>query len=107
MSDVVRGSGVRLRGAVGRGAGKKGKEEEVPNAMPGAGRGFGLLQRCRWSGGFEEAGTPKPAWEPAIDRMLDDEGADEMRAEVAAVIEQHSLLAGAFKKFGFEGSVGL
>jgi hypothetical protein len=39
--------------------------------------------------------------------MLDDEGADEMRAEVAAVIEQHSLLAGAFKKFGFEGSVGL
>jgi len=26
---------------------------------------------------------------------------------VAAVIEQHSLLAGAFKEFGFEGSVGL
>tara|TARA_B110000305_G_scaffold69262_1_gene77798 strand:- start:2664 stop:4205 length:1542 start_codon:yes stop_codon:yes gene_type:complete len=95
-----------LRSIVQR-AGNKGKEEEVTNAMTQSAMALVLLQRCRVSGGFEEDGTPKPAWEPAIDRMLDDEGADEMRAEVAAVIEQHSLLAGAFKKFGFEGSVGL
>ena len=36
--------------------------------------------------------------------MLTDEGADAMRDEIAAVIDQHALLAGAFKKFGFEGS---
>ena len=42
-----------------------------------------------------------------IDAMLTTEGADEMRDEVKATIEQHSLLAGAFKKFGFEGSVGI
>ena len=42
-----------------------------------------------------------------LDRLLTDEGADEIRDEIAAVVDQHSLLAGAFKKFGFEGSVGV
>ena len=46
-------------------------------------------------------------WEPVLDKLLTDAGADEMRAEVAAVLDQHSLLAGAFNKFGFEGSVGI
>jgi hypothetical protein len=50
---------------------------------------------------------PKPMWEPVLDRLLTDEGADEMREEVASVLDQHSLLAGAFKKFGFEGSCGV
>ena len=43
----------------------------------------------------------------ALVALLDDEGADEMRAEAVAVFEQHNLLASAFVKFGFEGSVGL
>ena len=30
-----------------------------------------------------------------------------MRDEVRVTIEQHALLAGAFPKFGFEGSVGI
>jgi hypothetical protein len=30
-----------------------------------------------------------------------------MRDEVAAVLDQHALLAGSFKKFGFEGSCGV
>ena len=34
-------------------------------------------------------------------------GADEVRDEVRVTIEQHALLAGAFPKFGFEGSVGI
>ena len=65
-----------------------------------------LLQRCRVAGGYVD-GAPAPAWEPVLDRLLDDEGADEMRAEAVAVFEQHNLLASAFVKFGFEGSVGL
>ena len=58
------------------------------------------------AGGYVD-GAPAPAWEPVLDRLLDDEGADEMRAEAVAVFEQHNLLASAFVKFGFEGSVGL
>ena len=92
-----------LRSIVQR-AGNKGKEEEVTNAMTQSAMALVLLQRCRVSAGLNEDGTPKPAWEPAIDRMLDDEGADEMmRAEVAAVIEQHSLLAGAFQEVRVRG----
>ena len=96
--------------------------------MVEAARVLVLLGRCRVAGGFHEKkkkeeedgeGTatateekekekePKPMWEPMVDRLLTDEGADEMRDEVAAVLDQHSLLAGAFKKFGFDGSVGV
>jgi hypothetical protein len=55
------------------------------------------------AGGEEDGGgDPIPMWEPVLDKLLTDEGADAMRAEVAAVLDQHSLLAGAFNKFGFE-----
>ena len=106
---------------------KEGKEEEVTTRMVEAARVLVLLGRCRVAGGLHEkkkdeegaAATeeekkknetdkvPKPMWEPVLDRLLTNEGADEMRDEVAAVLDQHSLLAGAFKKFGFEGSVGV
>ena len=96
----------------------EGKEEEVTTRMMEAARVLVVLGRCRVAGGFHEkkgdveegegaAKEPKPMWEPVLDRLLTDEGADEMRDEVAAVLDQHSLLAGAFKKFGFEGSCGV
>jgi hypothetical protein len=71
-----------------------------------------ILRRCRFGKSSDAAAedgarTPAPAWEPVLDRLLTDEGADEIRDEIAAVVDQHSLLAGAFKKFGFEGSVGV
>lgn len=93
---------------------KEGKEEDVVARMSEAARVLVVLGRCRVAGGFQErrdasAGDEvlKPMWEPVLDRMLTDEGADEMRDEVAAVLDQHALLAGAFKKFGFEGSCGV
>ena len=78
-------------------------------------RALVVLSRCRAAGGVgettdaagEKITAPKPAWEPVVDAMLTDEGADAMRDEIAAVIDQHALLAGAFKKFGFEGSAGI
>ena len=56
-----------------------------------------VLTRCRAEG----------KWEPVIDKMLSAEGADEMRTEVVNAVDQHGILAGAFAKFGFEGSVGI
>ena len=119
---------VQLLRAITQRERKEGKEEEVTTRMVEAARVLVLLGRCRVAGGFHEKkkkeeedgeGTatateekekekePKPMWEPMVDRLLTDEGADEMRDEVAAVLDQHSLLAGAFKKFGFDGSVGV
>lgn len=88
---------------------------DVAARMTESARALVVLRRCRVAGGRRtihdadgvETDAPKPAWEPVIDAMLTTEGADEMRDEVKATIEQHSLLAGAFKKFGFEGSVGI
>lgn len=92
-----------------------GKAEEVTARMVESARALVVLSRCRAAGGWgetrdaagEKITAPKPAWEPVVDAMLTDEGADAMRDEIAAVIDQHALLAGAFKKFGFEGSVGI
>ena len=98
---------------------KQGSDEEVTARMMEAALLLVVLNRVRVAGGMqerkdetsgEEGATvtePKPMWEPVLDKLLTNEGADEMRAEVASVIDQHSLLAGAFKKFGFEGSCGL
>ena len=74
-----------------------------------------MLRRCRFATrvGADVGNTddddapPKPAWEPILDALLTDAGADEVRDEVRVTIEQHALLAGAFPKFGFEGSVGI
>jgi hypothetical protein len=79
-----------------------------------------LLRRCRFAGNKSEPSgggdggasretklDAKPAWEPVLDALLTDAGADEVRDEVRVTIEQHALLAGAFPKFGFEGSVGI
>ena len=87
---------------------QKGKEEDekVTAQAQQSAMAVVLLQRCRVAGGYVD-GAPAPAWEPVLDRLLDDEGVDEMRAEAVAVFEQHNLLASAFVKFGFEGSVGL
>ena len=87
---------------------QKGKEEDEKATAQSQQSAMAvvLLQRCRVAGGYVD-GAPAPAWEPVLDRLLDDEGADEMRAEAVAVFEQHNLLASAFVKFGFEGSVGL
>lgn len=92
-----------------------GKTEEVTARMVESARALVVLSRCRAAGGVgettdaagEKITAPKPAWEPVVDAMLTDEGADAMRDEIAAVIDQHALLAGAFKKFGFEGSAGI
>ena len=86
--------------------GKSATDEKATAQLRQSAMAVVLLQRCRVSGGYVD-GAPAAAWEPVLDRLLDDEGADEMRAEVAAVFEQHNLLASAFVKFGFEGSVGL
>ena len=91
---------------------KDGKEEELATKMIESARAFVILRRCRFGKSSDAAAedgarTPAPAWEPVLDRLLTDEGADEIRDEIAAVVDQHSLLAGAFKKFGFEGSVGV
>ena len=74
-----------------------------------------MLRRCRYAGRAlmsastteDDDAAPKPAWEPILDALLTDAGADEVRDEVRVTIEQHALLAGAFPKFGFEGSVGI
>lgn len=76
---------------------KQGPSEEAEQAIRECSRALVVLTRCRAEG----------KWEPVIDRLLTDEGADEMRAEAANAVDQHGLLAGAFSKFGFEGSVGI
>ena len=80
-------------------------ESRAPRGARPVSRGWRLGRDERRRG--EKITAPKPAWEPVVDAMLTDEGADAMRDEIAAVIDQHALLAGAFKKFGFEGSVGI
>jgi hypothetical protein len=98
------------------------KEDDLTNRINESARALVVLQRCRRAGdegsadaSFSEnsglssanAGTVKPAWEAVLDGLLTDAGADAIRDEVRATIEQHALLAGAFPKFGFEGSVGI
>ena len=80
------------------------EEDEKATAQPQqSAMAVVLLQRCRVAGGY--ACRPSRVG-PVLDRLLDDEGADEMRAEAVAVFEQHNLLASAFVKFGFEGAWG-
>ena len=55
----------------------------------------------------KQSSTRSPRGGPSWDALLTDAGADEVRDEVRVTIEQHALLAGAFPKFGFEGSVGI
>ena len=90
------------------------------NRIEESARALVLLRRCRFAGNKSEPSgggdggasretklDAKPAWEPVLDALLTDAGADEVRDEVRVTIEQHALLAGAFPKFGFEGSVGI
>ena len=96
----------------------EGEKEDVANRIEESARALVILRRCRFAGtdaaaapgengGEARARTAKPAWEPVLDALLTDAGADEMRDETRVTIEQHALLAGAFPKFGFEGSVGI
>ena len=99
---------------------KEGEKEDVANRIEESARALVLLRRCRFAGNKSEPSgggdggasretklDAKPAWEPVLDALLTDAGADEVRDEVRVTIEQHALLAGAFPKFGFEGSVGI
>ena len=96
---------------------KEGEKEDVANRIEESARALVLLRRCRLAGNKSEPSgggdggaaklDAKPAWEPVLDALLTDAGADEVRDEVRVTIEQHALLAGAFPKFGFEGSVGI
>jgi hypothetical protein len=97
----------------------EGDTEDVNNRVQESARALVVLKRCRYANGgnsndgdttnndADEKGIPSPAWEPVLDALLTDAGADEVRDEVRKTIEQHALLAGAFLKFGFEGSVGI
>ena len=71
-------------------------------------RGADTTGYLEWTLNLEDEGTAGFS-EALIEALqsLSNEGADEMRAEAVAVFEQHNLLASAFVKFGFEGSVGL
>lgn len=94
---------------------KEGEKEDIANRVEESARALVMLRRCRFATrvGTDVGNTddddapPKPAWEPILDALLTDAGADEVRDEVRVTIEQHALLAGAFPKFGFEGSVGI
>ena len=96
----------------------EGKKEDLANRIEESARALVILRRCRFAGtaaaanaerggGEEIACGAKAAWEPVLDALLTDAGADDIRDEVRVTIEQHALLAGAFPKFGFEGSVGI
>ena len=95
---------------------KEGEKEDIANRIEESARALVMLRRCRYAGrargasastSEDDDAAPKPAWEPILDALLTDAGADEVRDEVRVTIEQHALLAGAFPKFGFEGSVGI
>ena len=93
---------------------KEGEKDDVNSRVEESARALVLLKRCRYANGGNGAAAdgknskaPSPAWEPVLDNLLTDQGADEVRDDVRVAIEQHALLAGAFVKFGFEGSVGI
>ena len=46
-------------------------------------------------------------WEQVAEALCDKDKAKTFHGEVAACVVQHELLAGAWPKFGYSGSVGL
>eukprot|EP00854_Cymbomonas_tetramitiformis_P005359 gene5359-6502_t len=95
-ASVMRARMLMLRAMATMGMDGKDKAEWALKAKQ-ASQVFVVLDKCRQAKG----------WEAVFDRLCSEEGVKEFCSEVDRVVEQHEMLVGAFKKFKFEGSLGL